>query len=372
MGGTTASAALMHDGVLSRANEYEFRAGMSVPSRFIKAGGYMMRVPTIDVAEVGSGAGSIAAVDDGGLLCVGPLSAGALPGPVCYGTGGERPTVTDANVALGFLPPVLAGGSVPLDVGAARRAIESHLALPFRISVEHAAAGVREVANANMARAIRAVTVERGVDPRDFTLLAFGGSGPVHACDLARTLGIATVLFPPSPGVFTAMGMLAGHVEHHVLRPCPGLLEGLDAEAFHASLQTCGRRRFARFGNEGYDPDRLACAFAIDLRFHGQDSAVAVPFDNAAPLDPAALRLAFLDAYRSLYHYVSKDRIETVAVRLRAEIIGDATLDFRASEHPRRRRASRRASGTSISAGPAGWRHPCSTAPTSPARSPGH
>ena len=132
MGGTTASAALVHRGVLSRTHEYEFRAGMSVPSRFIKAGGYMMRVPTVDVAEVGNGAGSIAAIDAAGLLTVGPLSAGAAPGPVCYGMGGSRPTVTDANVVLGYLPSRLAGGSLELDVEAARAAIGETLGDPAR------------------------------------------------------------------------------------------------------------------------------------------------------------------------------------------------------------------------------------------------
>ncbi|MBV9704629.1 MAG: hydantoinase/oxoprolinase family protein, partial [Methylobacteriaceae bacterium] len=177
MGGTTASASLIHKGQLSRTSEYEFRAGISTPSRFIKAGGYLMRVPTVDVAEVGNGAGSIACADAGGLLRVGPQSAGAVPGPVCYGTGGTSPTVTDANVALGFLPSVLAGGTLELDRESARAAIERDLARPLGVSAEEAALGVREVANANMARAIKAVTVERGVDPRDFTLLAFGGSG---------------------------------------------------------------------------------------------------------------------------------------------------------------------------------------------------
>ena len=187
MGGTTASAALIHRGVLSRTNEYEFRAGMSVPSRFIKAGGYLMRVPTVDVAEVGNGAGSIAAIDPAGLITVGPVSAGAMPGPVCYGLGGLRPTVTDANVVLGFLPTKLAGGALELDVESARAAISETIGKPLKLDVADAAFGIREIANANMVRAIRAVTIERGLDPRDLTLFAFGGSGPVHACDVAKT-----------------------------------------------------------------------------------------------------------------------------------------------------------------------------------------
>jgi N-methylhydantoinase A len=298
MGGTTASAALIHRGALARTHEYEFRAGVSVPARFIKAGGYMMRVPTVDVAEVGNGAGSIAAIDGAGLLTVGPQSAGADPGPVCYGMGGIDPTVTDANAVLGYLPPRLAGGTLALDVAAARGAIERALAGPLRLSVEAAALGVRAVANANMVRAIRAVTVERGLDPRALALLAFGGSGPVHACDLARTLGIARVLFPPSPGVFTAMGMLAGAVEHHEVRPLRGRLDDLYGCAVAARRNEMRAAATAALVAQGYSDDTIVFADAIDLRLEGQDAALSISFDA---FDRAALRTAFLAAYREAY-----------------------------------------------------------------------
>ena len=234
MGGTPASASLVHNGELARVAEYEFRAGISTPSRFIKAGGYLMRVPTVDVAEVGSGAGSIARIDAGGLLTVGPVSAGADPGPACYGLGGTEPTVTDANLVLGYLGTDLAGGSLSLDRKLAVAAIEEHIAKPLGIGVLQAAAGIRDIVNDNMARVIRTVTIERGVDPRSFALLAFGGSGPAHACDLARDLGIREVVFPRMPGVFTAMGMLAGDVERYFIRPCPGLLRALDPDQANA------------------------------------------------------------------------------------------------------------------------------------------
>ena len=187
MGGTTAKASLVEHGRVSLTTEYEFREGISTSSRFIKAGGYMLKVPAIDIAEVGAGAGSIADIDDGGLLRVGPQSAGAQPGPACYALGGTRPTVTDANVALGFLNPgYLAGGELRLDAALARDAIRTpRRGAPRPLGCIEAAHGIREVANANMARAIRSVTIERGRDPRDFTLVAFGGSGPVHAGDVA-------------------------------------------------------------------------------------------------------------------------------------------------------------------------------------------
>ena len=319
MGGTTASAVLVHEGRLSRTNEYEFRAGISTPSRFIKAGGYMMRVPTVDVAEVGNGAGSIAAIDGGGLMVVGPVSAGAVPGPACYGAGGTRPTVTDANVVLGLLPPTLAGGALALDVEAARAAIARDLAAPLGIGVEAAALGVRAVANANMARAIRAVTVERGTDPRDFALFAFGGSGPAHACDLARSLGIRRVIFPPAPGVFTATGMLAGAIEHHGLATFPAPLETLDLAAVRAAVARLEAEALAALAREGQDAAAVAVEVSLDLRFRGQDFEIAVPLaagDGEAAR--AALRAAFLDAYRGLYGYVSADAVEVVAIRLLA------------------------------------------------------
>jgi N-methylhydantoinase A len=328
MGGTTASAALVHRGVLSRTHEYEFRAGMSVPSRFIKAGGYMMRVPTVDVAEVGNGAGSIAAIDAAGLMTVGPISAGADPGPVCYALGGTRPTVTDANVVLGYLPPTLAGGALRLDVEAARRAIAETLGRPLGLSAEAAAAGVRDIANANMVRAIRAVTVERGLDPRELTLLAFGGSGPVHACDLAATLGIARVVFPPAPGVFTAMGMLAGHVEHHELRSAQAPLDRLDQGLIAALRHEMRAAATAALAAQGYTSKTLHFTDQMDLRLEGQDAALQIPF--AGDFDAAVLRQAFVAAYRDTYGYTPTDAVEAVALRLHATALASEPLDFTA------------------------------------------
>ncbi|GAB3629781.1 hydantoin utilization protein A [Pandoraea terrae] len=330
MGGTTASASLIHDGQLARTNEYEFRAGISTPSRFIKAGGYMMRVPTIDVAEVGSGAGSIAWIDAGGLLNVGPISAGAYPGPVCYGIGGDRPTVTDANAVLGFLPQRLAGGTMELNLMAARDAIGETLAKPLGISIEEAAVGIREVVNVNMARTIKAVTVERGVDPRDFTLMAFGGSGPVHACDLARTLEMKRVVFPAAPGVFTAMGMLAGAVERYFVRPFLDLLDTLDLDALALNVSGMREEAAKALADEGYTADRIQCVFELDMRFRGQDYEIPVHIP-ATPDESTReqLRNCFLDAYTAMYGYASNDAIECANVRLLARGIATKTLDFR-------------------------------------------
>ncbi|ABS17268.1 hydantoinase/oxoprolinase family protein (plasmid) [Brucella anthropi] len=319
MGGTTASASLIHKGELSRANEYEFRAGISTPSRFIKAGGYLMRVPTVDVAEVGSGAGSIASIDEGGLMHVGPLSAGADPGPVCYGIGGQSPTVTDANVVLGFLPSALAGGSMKLDVEGARAAVKRDLADRLGLSIEDAAFGIREVVNINMARTIKAVTVERGVDPRDFAILAFGGSGPVHACDLARTLNISRVIFPKSPGVFTATGMLAAKVERYFLRSLNGMLDQLPIDQVNSLLRDMRAEAIASLAEEGYSADQVECGFEADLRFKGQDFElpIALP-ETVAEGDREWLRTAFREVYKGIYGYASDDSVEIVNIRLNA------------------------------------------------------
>ena len=250
---------------------------------------------------------------------------------MCYGQGGSAPTVTDANAVLGFLPSCLAGGALALDLDAARGAIDRALALPLGLSVEAAAEGIRAVANANMVRAIRAVTVERGLDPRDLALLAFGGSGPAHACDLAGTLGIARVIFPPSPGVFTAMGMLAGAVEHHEVRPFRGRLEHLDYSEAAARRADMRAAAIAALASQGYSLDAIVFADAVDLRLEGQDAALSIPFDD---FDAERLRPAFLAAYRETYGYGPTDAIEAAALRLRAEAPPAGRLDFRTLKPP--------------------------------------
>ncbi|OZI31151.1 5-oxoprolinase [Bordetella genomosp. 10] len=330
MGGTTASASLINKGELARTNEYEFRAGISTPSRFIKAGGYLMRVPTIDVAEVGSGAGSIAWIDEGGLLNVGPVSAGADPGPVCYGIGGKRPTVTDANAVLGFLPNKLAAGSMALDLDGARRVIAEALGQPLGLSAEDAAYGIREVVNVNMARTIKAVTVERGVDPRGFTLMAFGGSGPVHACDLAQTLGMRRVLFPNAPGVFTAMGMLAGSVERYFVRPLESQMQALDIQELKSLRDTLREEARAALAEEGYPADRVEYVFELDMRFKGQDYELPIRIPDA--LDAQSTQQLcddFRQAYTAMYGYASKDAMECANVRLLARGLAASVLDFK-------------------------------------------
>jgi N-methylhydantoinase A len=333
MGGTTAKAALVEAGRPSLTTEYEFREGISTSSRFIKAGGYMLKVPAIDIAEVGTGAGSIAWIDEGGLLRVGPQSAGARPGPACYGTGGTRPTITDANVVLGYLNPAhLAGGELALRADLARAAIERDVAGPLGLGLLEAAQGIRDVANASMARAIRAVTIERGRDPRDFTLVAFGGSGPVHAVDVAAALDVRRVLVPVAPGVFTAVGMLATDVEHHFVRAAGGLLadDAARARAQHR-LDELEAEALATLAAEGYPSARTRREAQADLRYVGQASELVIPIPGGR-LDRARLpelTAAFQREYTATYGYASDEPLELVNVRVVATGVREHRLDFR-------------------------------------------
>ena len=334
MGGTTAKAALVEAGRPALTTEYEFREGISTSSRFIKAGGYMLKVPAIDIAEVGTGAGSIAWIDEGGLLRVGPRSAGARPGPACYGIGGAEPTITDANVVLGHLNPAhLAGGELPLRAELAREAIGRAVAAPLGLDLVAAARGIREVANASMARAIRAVTIERGRDPRDFTLVAFGGSGPVHACDVAAALDVRRVLVPVSPGVFTAVGMLASDVEHHFVRAAGGLLaDAATLARARERLDEILAEARATLAAEGYASAHVRMEAQADLRYAGQASELVIPIPGAR-LDAdrlGALRQAFDGEYTATYGYASDEPLELVNVRVVATGVREHRLDFRA------------------------------------------
>ena len=209
MGSTTAKASVIASGEIAVTAEYEV-GGAGSGSRWMNGTGHPIRVPVIDLAEVSAGGGSIAWVDAGGSLRVGPHSAGASPGPAGYGAGGTAPTVTDADLVLGYLDrSSLLGGALPIDFPAAERAIETAVARPLGLTVPEAAARIAEIVHANMAEALRIVSVERGHDARAFSLIAFGGAGPVHAAFLAEELQIPEVIVPPVPGAFSALGLVA-------------------------------------------------------------------------------------------------------------------------------------------------------------------
>jgi N-methylhydantoinase A len=279
MGGTTAKASIIENGELSQTSEYEVAGGISLTSRLIKGGGYALRAPVIDIAEVGAGGGSIIALDRAGALQVGPHSAGAVPGPVCYQNGGTQPTITDANVVLGYLNPEhLVGGDLKLDADAGRRVLEERIANPLGLSVDRAAYGIHLVANANMMRAVRAVSTQRGRDPRGFALIAFGGSGPVHAVELARALDLKHVLIPPSPGLFSAFGLLFATVEHHYVRTCFRRLNGTDPVALQVLIGSMEDEALATLAAEGYRREQVELQTHADLRYRGQSFELTIPF----------------------------------------------------------------------------------------------
>src|SRR6267154_4442659 len=252
MGGTTAKASLIENGEVTRATEYQVGAGIVLGSRLLSGAGYTLKVPAIDLAEVGAGGGSILWIDAGGALQVGPRSAGAKPGPVCYGHGGVEPTVTDANLVLGRLDPdYFLGGAMALDLEAARDAIASRIAAPLGLTIEAAAAGLLTVTNTSLAAAIRLSLFEKGLDPREFALLSFGGAGGLHATAVAEELGISHVVFPRDAGTFSAYGILHSDIVHDFAqsRILPAAPESLtEIAAICAGLREQGSRQCDRDG----------------------------------------------------------------------------------------------------------------------------
>jgi N-methylhydantoinase A len=297
MGGTTAKAGLVENGEVLRSEALEVGAGVMAGSRLLVGAGYLLKLPAIDLAEVGAGGGSICRLDPAGAPKVGPDSAGADPGPVCYRRGGTEPTITDCNLVLGYLDPAgLVGGALRLDTAAARNAVARTLAEPLHNSVEEAAYGMLRLASASMMRAIRAVSVERGRDPRQFALLAFGGNGPLFAAAIAAELGITRVIVPPLPGVFSAFGLLVADTEHHASQSLRMRLDQSDAARVAAILDALAAAGAVRLGRDGFPPRRRQFRRAALARYVGQSSEIEVPLPDGDPL--ASFADLFGDAHQ--------------------------------------------------------------------------
>ena len=323
MGGTTAKASLILDGKYETTPEYEVAGGASA-TRWMNGTGHPIRVPVIDLAEVSAGGGSIAWTDAAGGLRVGPQSAGAEPGPVCYGRGGTEPTVTDCNLILGNLDSgSLLGGEMEIDYAAAEAAVREKLADPLGIDVRQAAAAVIDVVNHAMAEALKIVSVERGHDPRDFTLAAFGGAGPLHAAALAEELGMDEVICPPIPGAFSALGLVGSDLKRDYVRTVYVTTDSADPaelEAAFAELEAAGSAMLDRAGTP---PERRRFERSVDARYARQSYELNVPvsgaFDDAAL---AAAAEAFHDRHRQTYGH--DNRAEPVQlVSLRVAAIGE-------------------------------------------------
>ena len=313
MGGTSADVALIRG----------YQAGMS----FDRAvAGFPIRLPMLDIHTIGAGGGSIAWFDRDGLLKVGPLSAGADPGPACYGKGGQDATVTDANLVLGRLSAKgLIGGRMPLDPDAARAAHHTDRRSASAFSIERTALGIIEIVVANMVRAIRTVSVERGHDPRNYCLLPFGGAGPLHASEVARALGISRFLVPAAPGILCAQGLIASDLKDDIVRSARIRLEKKNLPAIRDILESLMQAADAWFARESVEPADRKVNVSFDMRYVGQNFELPVPVGIAVGgklpelSDAEKLRSRFFVVHDQFYGFHNEtDPVEIINVRLTA------------------------------------------------------
>ncbi|MHA1536555.1 MAG: hydantoinase/oxoprolinase family protein [Alphaproteobacteria bacterium] len=313
MGGTSFDACLAIDGAPAITTD-------------ARIGKLALALPSLEISTIGAGGGSIGWVDEGGLLRMGPASAGAKPGPACYGLGGERPTCSDANLVLGYLnEDYFAGGAMKLDRAAAERAIETHLAQPLGLSLAETAFGMYRIMNVNMASGIREISVQKGYDPRDFPLICAGGAGPVHACMIADELEISRIVIPRESSIFCAAGMLRSDLKHDYVRSYHVEFSqtALDPERFRQALATMEAEAEAALGAETIPAGRRRRRYALDLRYLGQyhEVTVEVGRDSLEGPDFGKISRAFHRAHNRLYGYdleAGGQALELVNLRLTA------------------------------------------------------
>jgi N-methylhydantoinase A len=312
MGGTTAKACVLQAGAAALSSDY-FIGGYNE--------GLAIRIPVLDIKEIGTGGGSIAAVDEAGGLHVGPESAGASPGPACYGNGGTLPTVTDAHLLLGHLAAdKFLAGRMQLDPAAAARAVADHVATPLGLDVPLAAGGIIAIATAAMANAVRAVTTERGLDPRDFALVAYGGAGPLHAVDVARELAIATVIIPQAPGTFSAFGMLTADLRREYAQTYRAPLTAAGLEGTETFFKTLEAEATAWLQSAGVPSEQTLLEHAVDVRYVGQNYSVTIALKPGAR--QSEVKAAFDAAHQQRYsHSAPEEAAEIIAARV--SIVGE-------------------------------------------------
>jgi N-methylhydantoinase A len=304
MGGTSTDVSAVVDGAPDTRLDF-------------KIGEHDLSYPSIDIHTIGAGGGSQAHVDPHGRLTVGPESSGSTPGPACYGRGGEIPTVTDANLVLGYLDPGDAlGGEIDIDRSAAERAIRTQVAEPLGLTIEEAALGIMRIVNSNMMHALRFVSVERGRDPRDYALVPFGGAGPIHGVSLAGELGIGRVLIPPIPGCNSAMGILAADLRHESVRAIHRPLGGMDAGSLREAIAEMSDEVKRQLREEGIPPRRIKIQALADLRYEGQAYDLGIPVPSGKSLEER-LAARFHREHRRRYgHALTDERIEVVNARV--------------------------------------------------------
>lgn len=321
MGGTTAKASLIRSGEYETTPEYEVGGGASA-NRFMNGTGHPIRVPVIDLAEVSAGGGSIAWVDRAGGLRVGPRSAGAEPGPVCYGRGGTEPTVTDCNLLLGYLDKgSLLSGDLPIDFAAAERAVSEKLAKPLGVDVRTAATAVIDIVNHAMSEALKIVSVERGHDPRDLALVAFGGAGPMHAGALAEELEIKEVVCPPIPGAFSALGLVGTDLKRDYVRTFYATTADADPVLLGNRFAALEAEGAAMLDRAGMPAERRRFVRTVDARYARQSYELSVPVPDG-PLGPEALAAiadAFHERHRQTYGHDNRtEPVQMVNIRVAA------------------------------------------------------
>lgn len=319
MGGTTAKAALIEGGEPTRTTEYEVGAGINLSSRLVKGGGHAVKMPFIDVSEIGAGGGSIVRLDAGGAVRVGPDSAGSDPGPVCYDRGGTAPTFTDAAVVLGYLNPVaIAGGAVRLNAARAAECLRTEIAEPTGLTLDAAACGIYEIAAATMMRAVKAVSTFRGRDPREFTLFAFGGNGPLVAVKVAELLEMRKVVVPPNPGVFSAMGLLYSQTRRELTRTVYRPVDEIQPNDLEDVLARLRNDVATALRAEGCPDALMQFQTELDCRYVGQAYELTVPvtIDEMHALLTEA-RAGFHSEHLRTYGHASiDDQVELVNARI--------------------------------------------------------
>ena len=324
MGGTTAKASLIKDGQYETTPEYEVGGGSSM-NRWMNGSGHPIRVPVIDLAEVSAGGGSIAWVDRAGSLRVGPQSAGAAPGPVCYRRGGQEPTVTDCNLLLGYLDAAsLLAGDLPIDIEAAKAVVDEKLAKPLGVDVRTAAAAVVDVVNNAMAEALKIVSVQRGYDPREFTLAAFGGAGPLHAAALATELSVKEVICPPIPGAFSALGLVGTDLKRDYAKTFYKTTDRVSASNLQTAFDELAKNGRDMLERAGVEPERRKYIRSVDARYERQSYEITVPVNEGEVTTETIQQVA--EAFHGRHHqtYGHDNRSEPVQmVNVRVTAIGE-------------------------------------------------
>ena len=320
MGGTTAKAGSIVNKTITLTSEYEV-GGEVHSGRITKGSGYPARFPFIDLAEISSGGGSIAWVDEGNALRVGPISAGSDPGPACYDRAGDNPTITDANLLLGRLNPEgLLNKTFKIYPKLSEKSIKDKITSKIDLSVQESALGIIEIANINMSRILRIVTVERGLDPRDFVLIAFGGAGPLHACALANELEMKQIIIPNNPGLFSAMGLLFTDVKHTYVKSIREKIIDLDYKIIEKDFTKLEEKGYTILDEEGFKQEQVVHQRFAELRYVGQGFELLIPVSEiklTGKKTSSEIKKLFNEKHKAIYGYIMEnEEVEMVNIRV--------------------------------------------------------